>query len=151
MAKIMDWIKNNLRLLEKILLISGSLLILVVGLIFNIYADTKINITVGYLIYGLLTGIASGVLVLVGLNMNLFDVKIGGLILVGLGLILSIASIFLYPAYLSSDLYASLLSDIKVGVKVVLILLTVFSVISCLPIAAGFASQLFRKIKNIED
>ena len=83
--------------------------------------------------------------------MNLFDVKIGGLILVGLGLILSIASIFLYPAYLSSDLYASLLSDIKVGVKVVLILLTVFSVISCLPIAAGFASQLFRKIKNIED
>ena len=151
MSKIMDWIKNNLRLLEKILLISGSLLILVVGLIFNIYADTKINITVGYLIYGLLTGIASGVLVLVGLNMNLFDVKIGGLVCVGIGLVLSIASVLLYPGYLSSALYESLLTDVKSSVKVILILLTVFSVISCIPIAAGFASQLYRKINNIED
>ena len=110
MAKIIDWIKNNLRLLEKILLISGSLLIIAVGLVFNIYADTKINITVGYLIYGLLTGIASGVLILVGLNTNLFDVKIGGLICVGLGLVLAIASVFLYPGYLASPLYEALLS-----------------------------------------
>ena len=151
MAKIIDWIKNNLRSLEKILLISGSLLILLVGLIFNIYADTKINITVGYLIYGLLTGIASGILVLVGLNMNLFDVKISGLICVGLGLLLSIASILLYPGYLASPLYEALLSDVKSGVKVILTLLTVLSIISCLPIACGFASQLYRKIKNIED
>ena len=151
MAKIIDWIKNNLRLLEKILLISGSLLIIAVGLVFNIYADTKINITVGYLIYGLLTGIASGVLILVGLNTNLFDVKIGGLICVGLGLVLAIASVFLYPGYLASPLYEALLSDLKGGAKVVLIILTVFSVIGCLPIACGFASQLYRKINNIED
>ncbi len=151
MEKIIGWIKNNLRLLEKILLISGSLLILIVGLVFNIYADTKMNITVGYLIYGLLTGIASGVLILLGLNTNLFDVKISGLIFVGLGLILAIASIFLYPGYLASPLYEALLNDVKGGVKVILILLTVFSIIACLPIACGFASQLFRKIKNIED
>ena len=151
MAKIMDWIKNNLRLLEKILLISGSLLILVVGLIFNIYADTKINITVGYLIYGLLTGIAGGVLILVGLTKNLFDVKISGLICVGLGVVLSIASILLYPGYLSSDLFNSLLADVKGGVTIILIILTVFSVIGCIPLVYGFASQLYRKIKNIED
>ena len=151
MTKVINWIKNNLRLLEKITLLAGSLLILTVGLVFNIYADTKINITVGYLIYGLLTGIAGGILVLVGLTKNLFDVKIGGLICVGLGVVLSIASILLYPGYLASPLYEALLSDVKSGVKVILILLTVFSIISCLPIACGFASQLYRKIKNIED
>ena len=151
MTKVIDWVKNNLRFLEKVTLLSGSLIILTVGLIFNIYADTKINITVGYLIYGLLTGIAGGILILVGLTKNLFDVKISGLICVGLGVVLSIASVFLFPGYLSSDLYNALLTDVKGGVKVILILLTVFSVIGCIPCVCGFASQLYRKIKNIED
>ena len=151
MTKVINWIKNNLRLLEKITLLASSLIILAVGLVFNIYADTKINITVGYLIYGLLTGIAGGVLILVGLTKNLFDVKISGLICVGLGVVLSIASILLYPGYLGSDLFNSLLADAKGGVKVVLNLLTVFSVIGCIPCVYGFASQLYRKIKNIED
>ena len=151
MSKVINWVKNNLRLLEKITLLAGSLIILAVGLVFNIYADTKINITVGYLIYGLLTGIAGGVLILVGLTKNLFDVKISGLICVGLGVVLSIASILLYPGYLGSTLFESLLSDVKGGVNVILIILTVFSVIGCVPLIYGFASQLYRKIKNIED
>ena len=151
MAKVLDWIKNNLRLLEKICLLAGSIIILAIGLIFNVYSDTKLNITVGYLIYGLLTGIAGGALILVGLNINLFDVKLSGIISVGSGLVLSIASILMYPGYMNSELFGSLLADIKGPASAILTLFTVFSIIGCIPLAAGFASQLYRKIKNIED
>ena len=151
MNKVLAWVKSHLRFLEKICLLSGSLIILAVGLVFNIYADTTINISVGYLIYGLLTGIAGGALILIGLNINLFDVKLSGLICVGAGLVLSIASILLYPGYLGSTYFEALLKDAKAPVQVILVLLTVFSVIGCIPVAGGFVSQLYRKINNIED
>ena len=151
MDKFLNWVKNNLRLIEKISLLSGALLILAVGLVFNVYADTALNSTVGYLIYGLLTGIASGALILYGLSVNLFDVKIGGLICVGLGFVLGVASILLYPGYLSSNLFADLESKIKGGATLVLTLLMVFSIIAVIPVGVGFTSQLYRRIKNIED
>lgn len=166
MEKVLNWIKTNLRLIEKISILAGSILILAVSLIFNIFADTIVNISVGYLIYGLLTGIAGGTLLLVGLNTNLFDVKIKGLVLVGIGLVLSIASILLYSGYINSDMFASLSETVKeyknnegeiistltkTHVSSIFTLFTVFSIISCVFSAVGFGSQLYRKIKNIED
>lgn len=166
MEKVLNWVKSNLRLIEKISIMAGAFLILLISLIFNIFSDTIVNISVGYLIYGLLTGIAGGTLLLVGLNINLFDVKIKGLILVGVGLVLSIASVLLYPGFINSELFTSLSETIKeyknsageitstltkANVKTIFNLFTAFSIVSSVSTAVGFGSQLFRKIKNIDD
>lgn len=166
MTNIINWIKNNLKLIEKVTLLVGSILILAISLIFNIFADTILNVSVGYLIYGLVTGIAGGVFLLLGLNTNLFDVKIKGLVFVGIGVLLSIGSILLYPGYINSDAYNGLSEVVKEyknaegviystltkgGVKVYFNLFMAFSIISSVVSCVGLGSQLFRKIKNIDD
>ena len=90
----LTWFKANNRKIEKISLLVGSLILLVIGLFYNIYADIALNISVGYLIFGLLTTIAGGTLMLVGLYLNLFDVNYKGLALVTGGYLLSIFNIF---------------------------------------------------------
>lgn len=166
MTKIINCIKNNLKLIEKVSLLVSSILILAISLIFNIFADTILNVSVGYLIYGLVTGIAGGAFLLLGLNTNLFDVKIKGLIFVGIGVILSIASVLLYPGYISSNAFSSLSEIVKEyknaegviystltkdNIKVYFNLFMIFSIISSVVSCIGLGSQLFRKIKNIDD
>ena len=150
MKKVLDLLKN-LRLIEKITIMAGSILIIVIGLIFNIYSDTKLHITVGYLFAGLLLGLVGGTLQLVGLNINLFDVKIKGLILLGSGILLSVGSVVIYPIYISSAEFVALDSALKGPANIICILLIAFSIVSCVISSGGFVIQLIRKIKNIEE
>lgn len=149
--KALTWFKANNRKIEKITLLVGSIILLAIGLVFNIYADTMLNITVGYLIFGLVTTIAGGALMLWGLYMNLFDINYKGLAIIEGGLILAVFNIFLYPGYLSSELFLTVAADLKSQITVIFTLMEIFSIIAVVLCFAGFGLQIYQRAIEFKD
>ena len=151
LEKAFTWFKSNNRKVEKISLLAGSLLSLAVGLVYNIFADISLNTSVGFVIYGLLTGIAGGALILWGLYMNLFDVTYKGLAIIAGGILLNILNIFMYPAYLQSEAFILKTVDVQTSVKPLFIVFIIFSILSVVLSLAGFALQIYQRIIEFKD
>lgn len=139
----------TMKKLEKLLLTLGSLIILIVSLIWNIYGDTVLKIYVAWLILGLCTGVAGGILTLVGAHFNSFDIKKSGLILIGVGSVLSLGNCFTYIYVLinAKSMFATSI-DYSAGVIVTFL---VFNILSFACMIGGYVLQIIRKAKNIED
>lgn len=149
--KALTWFKANNRKIEKITLLVGSLILLGIGLFYNIYADIALNISVGYLIFGLLTTIAGGTLMLVGLYLNLFDVNYKGLALVTGGYLLSIFNIFIYKDYLNSEYFIKLIADSKPLVTVAFNIMEIASIVAVVIAGIGLALQVYQRVIEFKD
>ena len=149
--KALNWFKQNNRKIEKIALLVGALLIIANGLLFNIYADTKLNISVGYLIFGLLTSIVAGTLLLLGSFFNNFDITYKGLVLVFIGLGLTIFNAFGYPHYLQSAHYGELDELIKKSCNVFFLIMKIVTIVSASVTAIGFGLQIYQKVLDIKN
>ena len=73
--------KISIKTLEKAFFIGGAIVLLAVGLFWNLFSDITLKKGSGDLFIGLLTCVIGGILILIGTTINNFDVKIKGIVL----------------------------------------------------------------------
>lgn len=139
----------TIKKLEKLLLTLGSLIILIVSLIWNVYGDTVLKIYVAWLILGLCTGVAGGILTLVGTHFNAFDIKTSGLVLIAVGSVLSLGNCFTY-IYVLINAKTMFASSINYSAGIIVTFL-VFNIISFACMVGGYVLQIIRKSNNLDD
>lgn len=127
--------------IEKLLLYVGATILVIIGLIWNIYSDTKLNVGSQWLFFGLLTGIAGSVFIYVGSTMNNFDVKITGLVLNFVGCALGIASIFVPMVYALNNK----------GINGMIIVFMIFNAIGAFAALGGTILQLLRYLSGDDE
>ena len=143
MNKIIEFFKNikenfTLKTAEKLTLLGGGTLFALFGLIWNLNADISLNSTSSLLFIGLLTAVVGGVLIYVGTTFNTFDVKLKGLILIGVGIVLGIGNIIFL---LVGPVTLNALSIVSL----------IFMIIGVVLSIAGITLQIYRKVARYDD
>ena len=143
MNKIIEFFKNikenfTLKTAEKLTLLGGGTLFALFGLIWNLNADISLNSTSSLLFIGLLTAVVGGVLIYVGTTFNTFDVKLKGLILIGVGIVLGIGNIIFL---LVGPVTLNALSIVSL----------IFMIIGVVLSTAGIALQIYRRVARYDE